>query len=269
MSDESPSGSEDDTVQFGRATDSQPTAADERTDDHQGATGSKRKWIPWAAAGLVVAVGVAGGVAWWANSSDDGGEHGDFDAQRIDQVVAKFPEGTHVVKGEKTFLESDVRDLNAGRESIKVRPAACENSRKLNTARLVGAYAKTVSAYDKGVQYVVTAEVIPPSNGKRTRPDPACDTVSYQFPDGSTSIASTPEKPKVAEAEVESTRSVTRTADNQSIDDYSFVAWIDDYHAVVVRATSDPSYKPQANPVDPALAKQLLVEGVRLVTEKK
>ncbi|CAM4031172.1 DUF5642 domain-containing protein [Tsukamurella strandjordii] len=264
-------GSEDETAPLDREqADSVPVDdGGEQVATPEGSKPKRKTWLAVGCAAAAVVVVVGGGTIWWSTTRDKDEKPTSFDLGRIDSVVSKLPVGTQVIKGpKKTFSADDVRGLNAGNDSIKARPSACQDTKKVNTDRLIGATAQTVSAFDKGVRYIVTAEVIPSKNGKRTRPDgAACATVSYEFPDGGASIATTPrDKPEIANAEVEATRTVARTGQNETIDSYTFVAWVDDFHAVVVQAASDPTYKPQASPIDPTLAKQLLVEGVKLVT---
>ncbi|TWS20367.1 hypothetical protein FK529_03140 [Tsukamurella asaccharolytica] len=199
------------------------------------------------------------------SDNDDQLKSATFTPQKVESIVSKFPVGTHVAKSEKTLGQADVTALAASDEAV-VTPSTCQGKQKFNSQRLLGAKISTVNAQIEGVRYSINAQQIPSSNASRTPRDQACERMSLAYGDGSYSIISPAESPKVAGVDTVATRTTTRTVAKETVDNFTFAAWTDDYHAVVVLATSDPSYKPQANPIDPTFAKELLSEAVRLVT---
>lgn len=261
MSDQTPDGYDDD----GAEQDSTHSVENDNARSSGGSEGLRKRGLLIGLA-AVVAIGVVAGGVVWLNNGKDTGDSRAFKRENVSSIVSKFPEGTQVIKGERTMDRSDVGSISTGDDFAIVTPTNCQGKQKVDRSRLVGATANTVNASIKGVLYVVTAQEIPSGNAPRVRKDKDCERMSISYPDGSYNIVSPAEGPRIDGFDVEGARSVTRTSAEETVDNFVFTAWMDDYHAVVVTASSDPTYKPQANPIDPKMAKELLTEAVRLVT---
>lgn len=217
----------------------------------------------------VIALLLGGGLigAWLQGRLGSDSHDPAFDPSKVSEVQSVFPKDAVVrVWDKRIFTAQDAAAADAANaKGVTVSPERCRSSMLLSMDRAVGSQIYTVGANLKGVIYSVNAQVIPDSNPARQRPDQNCKRTVITHSDGTFSIYTPVEIPRIDGVEVEGFRTVSRTPKGETVDSYTFKAWIDDYRVVLVNSVSDPRYNPPSNPIDPALSKNLLESAVNSV----
>lgn len=221
----------------------------------------------WLAGGCVTALAAVAVTAGYLSTSHDQpaspAAPAAVDITRVSKIRQSFPAGYEFREGQRLVSQKTVDSIRAPKDR-RIRPEACAAQAADSVDNtFVGTKMYGVDALGHGLMYVITAQETPPSTPPHQEQQLDCSYTEVAYSDGR-ALSTPTEAPTVPDVKIQAVHTVTQRA-GAVIDSYSYKAWLDGHHAVVLSVASDPGATPPANPIDPTFAKKTFAEAITLV----
>ena len=142
----------------------------------------------------------------------------------------------------QTVTQENVDKLTAALKTLTVTPPECLNTTAANFNQTVGTVVTSLSAHNQQFGVVINAAEAP-RPFVTSAPIDACRTFDVERPDGSVSRTRVIDAPPVIDATTSATHSIQTggLAGDRVVDQYEYVALLDDRHMVTVTSFANPT----------------------------
>jgi hypothetical protein len=167
-----------------------------------------------------------------------------IDIARLQGMTADLPPGATVVpQPMHTLTKSDVDNASAALSALTVTPPECLKMATAHLGQVVGTVATSLSAQDKQFGVVISASQAP-APLPTSAAVPVCSAFDVERPDGAVSHTRVLDAAMVPDAaRTSATHSITTGGDagDRVVDQYEYVAQLDDRHLVTVTSFANPT----------------------------